>query len=382
VKVFDLYAQQYPAIPTVDQIALAGLNVLDGKFSQLNRHILTCFEEDPSLWTDQNIIHISSNAGFDVRPLADQYFFTSPMRFWLAQCVNLKNEGDLKNEAGARPTGTLIVYSEPLFFYSKRLNGYFRFLDIDHEGPISKGEAEGLVESAKLQLQRVFPDGPISNDEAERLVKRGKSQVQRVFPKEIRQMNPDLDLVPCRHYVPAGDGTAALEIRRWFRLTISRDAAIRYTESSSIAPINRVETNMIVLASRSSLGLLQQFQTETPELAFELTGSGIKCRSTDPGLSDVSYGNGKPLAHVLVTNWIFPTGHVHTYLASNHTRALGAVALLLVNHKLLAPICETISPKNKPFPRRFQMVFEVDLYYNDMRAGTPRFLPEYFRDLS
>ena len=134
--------------------------------------------------------------------------------------------------------------------------------------------------------------------------------------------------------------------------------------------------NLIVLASRSSLPLLAEFQ-QRPELRLRLVENGISCNNEIiPDI--VTRGEGTTLSHVIVTNWLLETGRVHTYIASNHTRALQAVAELLVSDdELLIEVSEAlVAEGNGKIPAKYQMAFEVRLHLHEANATVERMLPQ------
>ena len=134
VKLFDFYAERFPAIPTADQIASANIQNLSVQISRLNKCILKSFEKDHTLWRPQKLLHLHGKFGFEVLPLSTADFLVPTKKFWFAQCARLQDEpGPQSSETLSE---TLIVFSEPLFFFSKRLQGYFRFLEINHDGLI------------------------------------------------------------------------------------------------------------------------------------------------------------------------------------------------------------------------------------------------------
>jgi hypothetical protein len=179
-----------------------------------------------------------------------------------------------------------------------------------------------------------------------------------------------LNLVPTRNYLPAGDSVAAGKIHGWFRDSVKHE--IGEKEARGVSELDSTKSNLVILASRSSLPLLARFQKTTLELRIHLTDKGIKVddNNLDDDIGDEDFGT----AYVVVTNWTFDTDNVHTYIASNHTRALGAVAELLVNDDLLDHI--TLVDAEGRIPRRFQLAFKVPLLLHEMQAGKPVLLPE------
>jgi hypothetical protein len=213
-------------------------------------------------------------------------------------------------------------------------------------------------------------------------------RIRSILPKgkHIDALVDNLDLIPTRNYLPAGDSYAAVRIRRWFRRSAKH--VVEYKEALDVAKDDR-RSSLIVLASRSSLKLIDHFQS-TNKLEVLLTEKGIsfKGRILDDEIGD----RGLHLARVVVTNWTFSTGAVHTYIASNHTRALESVAKLVArddsnddsgedsdddfNDPRLQPISDAIVDHEGRIPSRFQLAFEVPLQMNETNAGVPRLLPE------
>jgi hypothetical protein len=209
------------------------------------------------------------------------------------------------------------------------------------------------------------------------LVEDAKGQIRKAIRKEqataaVRQLIDQLDLVPVRLYIPAGDSYAAVEIRRWFRRRTGQ--ALGYKDVLRVAPDERNEANLIILGSRSSFPLLANFQKTTHELKIRLTDTGI--RFFNKTLDDVSGQHGFRLARVIVTSWILDTQNAHTYIVSNHTRAIEAVAKLLVNDESLGQVANAILRSGGQIPPRFQLAFEVRLERHEGHAMIPTLLPE------
>jgi hypothetical protein len=244
-------------------------------------------------------------------------------------------------------------------------------LDVNHDGQFETKKNEQLVNDARDRLRQTLEAQLLKNSLSgkpkrdPRLVARDKT-----ITKELAMFVAALNLIPTRNYIPAGDSAASGQIRSWFRNLTKCD--IREKEAMEVSDRDSTKSNLIILASRSSLPLLSRFQdTHEQELRILLTEKGISFDKKP--LDDVVGNEGFRTAYVVVTNWTFETGNVHTYIASNHTRALGAVAELLVSDNALGGI--SILDSEGRIPRRFQLAFEVPLHLHEMQASEPRLLP-------
>lgn len=181
-------------------------------------------------------------------------------------------------------------------------------------------------------------------------------------------------LVPVRLYLPAGDGYAKDEIRRWFRRNANH--YVGYKEALDVSLNEHTKSNLVVLASRSSLPLLNKFQT-THDLGLRLTQKGISLGGQE--FQDQFGTDGCcELARVVVTHWALDTQRVHTYIASNNTRAIHAVTQLLVSDSDgMKDISDALlTTEDRTIPRRFQLAFEVPLKMHETHANPPTLLAE------
>src|ERR1700722_7939916 len=195
-QVLSNYVAIYPAKPSV-------------KFQQeneayranrLKRELRKCFRNDRRFWRrpDQLMLVLESpRLGLELRSISEllqeerdpsgNEVKDGRMLFWFHQLARL-DEGK-----------TLFGFAEPLFFLSRTLNAYFRFLDIDFDDSFDEGEtAKLLPELASRTLQ-------------------AKLEKAGFEPRTIDTFVHTLDLIPVRLYVPAGDAFGISWIRRWFR---------------------------------------------------------------------------------------------------------------------------------------------------------------------
>lgn len=321
-------------------------NQIDRLKAQLNN----CFENDISLWrTDQKALFLSRTEGLSLR-LISETVTKGPARFWYHHLVRYG------------PHRSYCASSEPLFFYSKSLNAYIRFLDINLDLPSLKPNAAKLGNDARKML-----DSKLAAHGFE--LKPTKTSVQ------------PLDFSPARLYIPAGDASGISWIRRWFRKRLNGVAPPPRMERNQLPADNGSTLNRIVLASRCTNPSLQYLRSVHPNLKFDLTESGIRIGSRNQ--HDEVGANGTTLAHVVVTNWVFEGGHAYSIIASNHTRAAGRVAQLLVAES------EGKDPDPRPYlngsllikpdgtiPERMQMIFSVKLNVYESQANDPELLDE------
>lgn len=184
----------------------------------------------------------------------------------------------------------------------------------------------------------------------------------------VQKFISDVDIVPVRLYLPAGDSYAKTAIRRWFRNNLRH--RVGYKSAAAVSIPDSVNSNLIVLASRSSLPIFAAFQSQN-HLRLTLTESGIGV-DNKIFLDRVTVGKGTTLSHVILTNWRLDTGKVHTYIASNHTRAIQAVADMLVNeNEMLTESFEVLLVGGR-IPDKFQIGFEVSLHLHETNATVER----------
>jgi hypothetical protein len=106
---------------------------------------------------------------------------------------------------------------------------------------------------------------------------------------------------------------------------------VGYKAASAVPVTDNENQNLIILASRASLPLVAQFQNENDKLRLRLTKDGISFDGTEfPDV--INPKEGTTLSRVILTNWITDANKAHTYLMSNHTRALKAAAEFLVGN--------------------------------------------------
>jgi hypothetical protein len=356
-KLLSLFAQKYPGSPTADEIrsVLQRHSNWSVEVGRLSDRLNKCFRSDRSFWPGQKRLFIPRKGkaanSLKVGPLSA--LLSPRVKFWFSQCVRLESARE----------HTFIVFSEPLFLYSPDLRAYLRFLDANHEEQFDSGNIDNPIRIARSRIRGLLPKG-----------------------KQIDAIVARLDLIPTRNYLPAGDSYAAVRIRRWFRRSTKH--IVEYKEALDVANDDR-RSSLIVLASRSSLKLLDHLQSTIPlEIKLTETGISFKGRMMNDEIGD----RGLHLARVVVTNWTFSTGAVHTYIASNHTRALESVASVIAsddsnddsdddsnhdsNDPRLQPVSDAILAPDGRIPGRFQLAFEVPLHMNETSAGVPRLLPE------
>lgn len=354
-KLLDLYLSKCPGIATNREVSevLGGINP-NTPISRLNSDLHKCFQTDRSLWREQAVLFLS-DAGrnqshrLQLRPL---YASLSPsMKVWFHQVLQISLPHKRDEGLHRQEPQPIIVLSEPLFFFSPVLGAYVRFLNINHDTLFGPDETR-LVREAQSELLRLIPN-----------FERGDV---------VREFLEGVDLVPVRLYLPAGDSYAKTSIRRWFRNNLRH--RVGYKSASAVSVVDSVNANLIVLASRSSLPLLAEFQQREP-LRLLLTDEGI--RLDDKMILDrFTAGQGTTLSHVIVTNWTLETGRNHTFIASNHTRAIQAVAELLVSDdELLNEVASGLVIDDK-LPSKFQIAFEVRLHMHETNATVEGILPE------
>jgi hypothetical protein len=348
-QVLSNYVAIYPAKPNV-------------KFQQeneayranrLKRELRKCFRNDRRFWRrpDQLMLVLESpRLGLELRSISEllederdkngKEVKDGRMLFWFHQLARL-DEGK-----------TLFGFAEPLFFLSRTMNAYFRFLDIDFDDSFDEEEtARTLPELASRALK----------------VKLEKAGFE---PRTLDTFVHTLDLIPVRLYVPAGDAFAISWIRRWFRH--QGLVAPSRKENQRISLADRRNSNLVVLASRRTHPLLRYLREKAPYLACDLTEKGA--RIGDESVEDCDVGGGAFRYHVIVTNWAFGTENVYTMIASNHTRASGRLAQLLVagpnEDSRLDPAKLVWQGK---IPHRLQLVFTVVVNGNETHANEPIF---------
>ena len=283
--------------------------------------------KDRSLWWDQKLLRIERIGGNDrswalkAVPLVGE-LNSAPLRFWFHQCAQPQHDKK-------------IVIAEPLFFFSNELRAYIRLLDLNHEGPFEHGDVDRLTEDVRKHLSGFFPISHLKK----------------------------LDLTPVRHYIPAGDSYGASAIQRWFKATTEERIEITHE-----IPSHEAKANLIVLASRSTNPLLARFQEENPNVRLRLTETGISFDG-QPYDDNISRGNG--VARVVVTSWASKNDNALTFIASNHTRAIEAVADLLVSEESLRPILDTVFANLEDIPMRFQLAFDVPIQVQGMKGSDP-----------
>jgi hypothetical protein len=285
--------------------------------------------------------------------------------FWFWQALRFS-----MNEAKA--TQSIIVYSEPLFFFSNSLRAYLRFLDIDHDGKFDVKSIDKVNALVKSRILKAVPKWQSPANKTESLIQDG-------IARRMDRLIDALDLVPARSYIPAGEVKASVDIRAWFRGRHNRAPEFKDVRELAMDDYNRA--NLIVLASRSGHPILKRFQEDVTGLKIRLTEKGIAF--FDRLMEDRTDDDGSCHAHVVVTNWVLEAQNVHTYIASNHTRALGEVAHLLLKDELLKPLSGLLLRRNEQTPHRrgeihsrFQLAFTVDLKLNQLHAMEPVLLPE------
>ena len=303
---------------------------------RLKQRLEDSFKKDRNLWNphQQYLLDLPSpKRGLALEKLSRVITGTTD-RFWFHQSARFDSDR------------TFVVFSEPLFFFSRNLRAYLRFLNINHDGSVDNEEE--LVNQAKRELNTMLRGGGLDQKAAKDVLKA-------------------LDLVPVHHYVGAGDSYGASVIRRWFRK--NKMTPPRRREGSRIVDIDRGALNCIVLASRRTNRDLTYFAQRTPKLHFELTENGIRAGETE--LRDEFGKHGMTLARVIVTNWVFAdTDNVYTIVASNHTRAVGRIAEFLVSGELDRHhrLPNKLLAADGMIPSRVQFAFSVPLHENELRA--------------
>lgn len=357
-QLLGLFLARFPSSAT-NQEACNAIGKTNGDIStpiaRLRKNLVECFETDRSLWGEQRILQVSALQPdqahtLELHPLRDHLSPTTQL--WFHQCVRIpvqQNTG--KGERNQEPQPT-VVLSEPLFFYSASLGAYVRFLEINHDNEFRTGDEQRLLKAARNRLANVISRGESSNEDAKEFVN-------------------GLDLVPVRLYLPAGDSYAKTSIRRWFRDNFQ--VRVGYRPASAVPPSESVNLNLIILASRSSHPLVAHFQSLN-NLRLRLTGNGINFDGKDfEDTMDAKQST--RLFRVIVTNWITDAKKVHTYLISNHTRALQEVAQFLVtDSKELRDITDRLVVGDR-IPTKFQMAFEVRLFGHETGATVEQMLP-------
>jgi hypothetical protein len=347
-KLLDLYVKKFPTAPSVDEIkfALNGRSTGAVEIGRLNERLMECFLRDRSLWSGQERLFVprrgrSAGVSIQLGPLSD--ILSPTERFWFHQCSKLRRTPEERE--------TFIVFSEPLFFFCKTLRAYFRFLDVNHDERLEPSDLPELVNLAKARLRRAVK----------------VKGANRTLAKFIE----DVDLVPVRVYMPAGDSYAAVAVRRWFRNQVQE--VVNYREAQHLSAVNLNQSNLIVVLSRRGAPL-NGFEAANPQLRLRLTDNGIRL---DNKLMSDEFGNqGVSLARVVVTNWVCDTENVYTIIASNHTRAVDAVANWLTNDDTVRQLSDALITADGRIPKRFQVAFEVQLQVFETHSNAPILLPE------
>jgi hypothetical protein len=357
-RLLDLYLAKFPGPATNNEAAQAlggGINP-STPISRLNQDLRRCFHSDRFLWREQQKLALSKMGPDQTHRLQLEWLaetLPASTRIWFHHCLQVampQEQGQKHTSGEPQPW---IVVSEPLFFFAPALGAYFRFLEINHDSLFRTVETP-IVEAAKAELLKIIPQD--------------RDDVGR-----IHGFVEGLDLVPVRLYLPAGDSYAKTAIRRWFRNNLSH--RVGYKSGSDVSVHGSVNWNLIVLASRSSLPLLAEFQ-QRPELRLRLVEKGI--RFDQEFIPDIlTVGEGTTLSHVIVTSWMLETGRAHMYIAANHTRALQAVAELLVSDdELLREVSAALVIEGKgKIPSKYQIAFEVRLNLHETNATIQGVLP-------
>lgn len=303
---------------------------------RLKKQLRTCFKTDHRFWRsrDQYILSLSRSGGLELRRLSD-VVEDAPTRFWLHQSARFD------------PERTFITISEPLFFFSNTLNAYLRLLDINEDDQVAGKETE-IAATARNRIERQLRAAGVVAQSADDLMKA-------------------IDLVPVRHYLPAGESLGASEIRGWFRKTLGSPPKRR--EASRGSEFDRSASNLIILASRDSDPDLRYFRRRVPDLRLDLTENGIRWDNKE--MRDEISPTGARITRVVVTNWLFDDDNAFTVIASNHTRALGRVCALLVGNEMDP---RWLVDSDGIVPTKIQMVFEVQLNIHESLANAPRLL--------
>ena len=353
-KLLDLYLSRFPETATNEEASKAlGGTSPNVPINRLIADMQECFTNDRFLWLDQQMLVLSDTGPNQTHKLQLQPLWKtlSPsIRIWFHHCMQVPAPRKKEWFVNTPEPQPFIVISEPLFFFAPSLGAYFRFLDMNHDTLFRPDETR-LIAEARIRLGEIFP--------------------QILDSDSARDPITDLPLVPVRLYLPAGDSYAKTAIRRWFRNTMKH--RVGYKSASAVSIPDSVNSNLIVLASRSSLPLLTEFQHQNQPL-LQLTKDGISFKGEI--LKDqVSPHKGTTLSYAIVTNWTLETGKVHTYIASNHTRAIEAVVNLLVGEsELLKDLSEALVVDGK-IPGKFQVAFEVSLHLHETNANVERLLP-------
>jgi hypothetical protein len=358
-KLLDVFVQCYPKAPSQEELRIAlNAHAPDVPVSRFRKRLLEAYRKHRELWGTQQILFMPTQderpePALEVRPLSE--ILSPSMTFWFHQCVNLPpGEGE-----------PFIVLSEPLFFLCPATGAYLRFLDVNYDDAFDDA-LKGNDSSAKL-LEWA------TNEAKERLLQAFPAHIN-LDEQHRQQIRQGINLIPVRLYLPAGDSYAKTEIRRWFRKRM--DHFLAYKQALSVPIDHYTRSSLIVLASRSSLPLLDRFQKRETHLKIHLTSDGI--RFMDQDLRDEVGKDGTvSLARVVVTQWVLDTQSVHTYIASNNTRAVEAVARTLVddNSTVLKELSQQLTA-SRPIPQRFQVAFEVALKMHETHANPPKLLPE------
>lgn len=356
----DLFVNKYPA-PTLDGDIRAHLDrqgTITGEVTRLADRLVTTFRKDRSLWPSQQALFVRSEKNgrsLDIGYLSS--VLPATWQFWFPQCVRLGAQTKEEERQRQEASNHFIIFSEPLFFFSKSLRAYVRLLDVNYED--SNDEERNDVHS---------------NDH---LVANAKDRIRGKIPRALHSQIDRLDLTPVRHYVASGDAYSASEIRGWFRSAMKEMGSSfaqppEYREASQVAPADYMK-NLIIVGSRRSLKLLSEFQRDALGLEVLLTESGIELRGKST--NDEYDATGFTLSYVIVTMWTFDENHVHTYIVSNHTRATHAVTRLLQDEEQMREICGRIRRDGK-IPGRFQIAFKVPLTH-DRHALKPSVLDTF-----
>jgi hypothetical protein len=352
----DLFVKKYPdhVSDTDIRTALGRRAAVTGEVKRFRERIATTFLRDRSLWPNQQVLLVPEGQPWCLDVDYISQVLPAIWKFWFQQTVRLGPQNDRLLPINARASGHqpearnhLIIFSEPVFFFSKAMGAYIRLLDVNCEDRIDR----------------------TANDD---LVKKAERNIRARLPRNLRSQVQSLGLVPVRHYLPAGDAYGASEVRGWFRSAMAEmgntsGEAPEYREASQVAP-DDYQKNLVVLGSRSSLKLFSDFQKEHPELSVKLTDEGIELHKEL--LKDEVGAEGFKVAHATVTMWVFDEGNAHTYIVSNHTRATSAVASTLLNKEQMKKIANSILVDGR-IPGRFQLAFKVDLGLHDKHASVP-----------
>jgi len=355
-----------------------------GPRHDLKVHLENCFLKDRSLWGDpeQRTLVLNPGSGLELGKISDT-ILDPVTRFWFHQAahagLSAGHSSQTRPAQSREDARAWVTFSEPLFFYSQRLNTYIRSLDLDydHEEEIEKREAD---------LQKRLCEGYAA-----------KLRDSNCTEEQIEDFMKILAPVPVRHYVPAGDAYAASTVRKWFRdnqESLDLPVPLR-KESRRISGAELPLHNLIVISSRTTNKEamfviemanrdLAESTTEHQRLAAELVPSGL--RFDGRLLPDIQGRHGAEQTHVLVTNWVTSHGKAYSLIASNHSRAVGEVARL-IQLGLVDPIQEKIRERTLPsgktavkekfIPARVQIAFDLSIPYNEVIADPPRLVPGF-----